>query len=49
VARKGCRIWGQAQILTSGELFDAISKEYAPRNLHVQHVVKVEVKEVETF
>lgn len=48
-ARKGCRIWGQAEILTSGELFDAISHEYAARNMQVKHVVKVRVEDVETF
>ena len=48
-ARKGCRIWGRAEILTSGEFFDAISKEYAPRNMHVKHVVMVTAETVETF
>jgi predicted pyridoxine 5'-phosphate oxidase superfamily flavin-nucleotide-binding protein len=48
-ARKGCRIWGQAEILISGELFDTIAKEFAGRNMEVKHVVKVAVKEVETF
>lgn len=48
-ARKGCRIWGQAEILTSGELFETIAKEFAGRNMEVKHVVKVAVEEIETF
>ena len=48
-ARKGCRIWGQAEILISGELFDRIAKEFAGRNMEVKHVVKVAVEEIETF
>ena len=47
--RKGCRIWGKAEILDSGELFDAMSAEFAPKGFKVQHVVKVKVDEVETF
>lgn len=49
VARKGCRIWGQAEILNSGELFDKIVKEFAGRNMEVKNVVKVAVEEVETL
>jgi len=48
-ARKGCRIWGQGEIINSGDLFDSISKEYAARNMKVRDVVKVAVEEVETF
>ncbi len=48
-AHKGCRIWGQAEIFNSGELFDTITKEFAERNKEVKDVVKVSVEEVDTF
>ena len=41
--RKGCRIWGKAEVMSSGELFDQLTKEYADRNLKVKHVVKITV------
>ena len=47
--RKGCRIWGKGSILNSGELFDQLASEYAKKNMEVKNVVKVAVKEVETF
>jgi len=48
--RKGCRIWGKAEILDSGELFDTISAEYASRGItEVKHLVKVAVEEAITF
>ena len=47
--RKGCRIWGKAEILGSGDLFDSISAEYAARDMKVKHVVRVTVEEVATF
>jgi len=47
--RKGCRIWGKAEVLDSGELFDAMSAEYTPKGFTVNHVVKVKVEEVVTF
>ena len=47
--RKGCRIWGKAEILDGGELFEALSAEYAPKGMEVKHVVKVSVEEVITF
>jgi predicted pyridoxine 5'-phosphate oxidase superfamily flavin-nucleotide-binding protein len=47
--RKGCRIWGEAEILDSGALFDSISAEFAARKMEVKHLVKVIVKEMATF
>ena len=47
--RKGCRIWGKGEILSSGEIFDKDSAEMAARNMKPKHVVKVAVEEVETF
>jgi len=46
---KGCRIWGKAEILDSGDLFDSMSAEYAPRGWEIKHVVNVTVEEVSTF
>jgi len=42
---KGCRIWGRAEVMDSGELFDAMAAEYADRNIRVNHVVKITVEE----
>lgn len=47
--RKGCRIWGKAEILDSGDLLDAMAAEYAPRGMKVKQVVKVTVEEAATF
>ena len=47
--RKGCRIWGKAEILESGELFDTISAQAASAGRTVEHLVKVAVEEVATF
>ena len=44
---KGCRIWGRGEILDSGEIFDQMSKEFAERNLKVNHVVKIKVEEAQ--
>lgn len=44
---RGCRIWGKGEVLDSGELFDEMSKEFADRNLKVNHVVKVTVEETQ--
>ncbi|TET74922.1 MAG: pyridoxamine 5'-phosphate oxidase family protein [Dehalococcoidia bacterium] len=44
---KGCRIWGKGEILDSGELFEQMSKEFAERNLKVNHVVKITVEETQ--
>ena len=47
--RKGCRIWGKAEVLDSGDLFDAVSAEFAAKGRKVNHVVKIKVEEVITF
>ncbi len=47
--RKGCRIWGKAKIMDSGDLFDSLSTEFAPRGMKVRHVVKVTLEEANTF
>ncbi len=47
--RKGCRIWGKAEIVDSGALFDSMSAEFAAKKMKVKHLVKVTVEEVATF
>ncbi len=47
--RKGCRIWGRGEVLSSGALFDKIAAELAGRNMKARNVVKIAVEEVETF
>ena len=47
--RKGCRIWGQAEIIDSGEFFDSVSAEFAPMGMKVKHLVNVTVEEAATF
>ncbi len=47
--RKGCRIWGRGEVLSSGDVFDKVSAAFADRNMTVRNVVKVAVDKVETF
>ncbi len=47
--RKGLRIWGKAEIMSSGDLFDSVSADYATRDMKVKQVVNVTVEEVSTF
>ena len=47
--RKGCRIWGKAEIVDSGDQFDAISSEYGAKGMKVKHLIKINVEEVVTF
>ena len=47
--RKGCRIWGKAEIVDSGDQFDAISSEYEAKGMKVKHLVKIDVEDVATF
>ena len=47
--RKGCRIWGKAEIINSGELFDQWTKELATRNMKPNHIIKVTVEEAVAF
>lgn len=42
---KVCRIWGKAEILESGDLFDTIAAESARRGRTLKHLVKVAVEE----
>jgi len=47
-SRKGWRIWGQAEILTEGAIFESFSQEYASKG-KVNHVVKLKVEEAVVF
>ncbi len=47
--RKGCRIWGKAEIITSGDLFNQWNKEIAARNMKLNHVIKITVDEAVAF
>jgi uncharacterized protein len=47
--RHGCRVWGTAQIFSSGELFDRINAELANRNMKANHIVVVSVEEFKVF
>ena len=43
--RKGLRIWGKAEVMSSGTLFDSVSAEFATRDMKVKQVVNVTVEE----
>jgi predicted pyridoxine 5'-phosphate oxidase superfamily flavin-nucleotide-binding protein len=45
---RSCRIWGKAEILTKGELFDSIKEELAGK-MKVRHIILMKVGEVEVF
>jgi predicted pyridoxine 5'-phosphate oxidase superfamily flavin-nucleotide-binding protein len=47
--RKGCRLWGKAEIMEGGDLFNSMSADYAKMKMKVKRVVRVTVTEVETF
>ena len=47
--RHGCRVWGKAEILSSGELFDQTNVELANRNMKANHLVVVTVEEFVVF
>jgi len=43
----GCRIWGKAEIVESGALFDSFKAEFARLKMDVHHVVRIAVEKVE--
>ncbi len=45
--RRSCRIWGTAEVLDSGPLYDEAAAAIAARNVKPKHVVRVKVDEVE--
>jgi len=44
---KSCRVWGKAEIITKGELFDSMAEEFGKKKM--RHLVLVTVGEVEVF
>ncbi len=48
-SRKGCRVWGKAEILDSGDLFDSLAAEFSTQGMKIKHIIKVSVDEVATF
>ncbi len=47
--RKGCRVWGKAQILNSGPQLKAMADEYAARNVKVTELVVIAIEDFATF
>lgn len=47
--RHGCRVWGSAEVLASGELFDKVNADLAGRNMKANHIVVVTVEEFMVF
>src|SRR5271157_4995962 len=47
--RHGCRIWGIAETLSSGPLFDQVNAELSSRNMQARHIVVVSVDEFVVF
>ena len=47
--RKGCRLWGKAEVLASGAEFEAVKADFSRMNMKVKNVVKVALDQVETF
>jgi pyridoxine/pyridoxamine 5'-phosphate oxidase len=47
-AGQSCRIWGKAEVITKGELFDEIKEELAGK-LKLRHLVLMKIEEVEVF
>ncbi|MCD6533880.1 MAG: pyridoxamine 5'-phosphate oxidase family protein [Deltaproteobacteria bacterium] len=46
--REGWRVWGKAEVLASGELFDKFSSEYISKG-KVNHIVKVIIEKQVVF
>ncbi|MBI4267397.1 MAG: pyridoxamine 5'-phosphate oxidase family protein [Chloroflexi bacterium] len=44
--RKSCRIWGTAEVINSGPLYDEAVAAMAARNIKPNNVVKIHVDEV---
>lgn len=47
--RKGVRIWGEAEIVTSGEWLDKLNAEFAARSMKCSEAVMVAVDECMVF
>lgn len=47
--RKGCRIWGRAEVVTSGDVVEKMNEEIAAKNMKCSEVVVVTVDECVSF
>jgi len=47
--RKGCRLWGKAELVASGAEFEAMKADFAKMNMKVKNLVRVTLDQVETF
>ncbi len=47
--RHGCRIWGKAEVVRAGELFDRINTALAARKMQASDVVVISVDDFLTF
>lgn len=47
--RKGCRVWGKAEVVTSGDMVDKLNAEFAVKNMKCNEAVVVAVDECITF
>lgn len=43
----GCRVWGRAEILESGDLVEVFKAQFASQKMKVNYVVKVAIEKVE--
>jgi uncharacterized protein len=48
-SRHGCRVWGKAEIIEAGPLFDNVNAGLAARNIQAKHVVVVAVEDFVVF
>jgi predicted pyridoxine 5'-phosphate oxidase superfamily flavin-nucleotide-binding protein len=47
---KGARVWGRAEVITSGPLFDQVDKAtFERRKMHINSVVRILVQEVKVL
>jgi len=47
--KKGARIWGKAEVITSGGAFDKMAEEMAARDRKLNHMVKIYVEDALAF
>lgn len=49
-SRKGCRIWGNGEIVSSGPLFDQVAKDVMERRKQkINNVVKISIEDATSF
>ncbi|MFH1382779.1 MAG: pyridoxamine 5'-phosphate oxidase family protein [Chloroflexota bacterium] len=47
--RTGYRVWGKAEVLSSGPLFDKLTQDLAARNMKPNNVVRITVEDALVF